>query len=834
MKNLSTRRTNKKSTTKSTTKRRGRPPKSEALKKRESAAASSKRQLAALILFGVSLILGVLTFLEGENFWAILHKGFFGLFGVSAYLIAPLSLLISIFLAFEQQVGSIKNKIIQALLLVFLVSGALHIFFSIEPAGDHFFAKLLNLFELGVGRKGGGLTAAIFGWSLSALFGKVAASIVIVIVIVIFLFIIFGITVNDIIAFFKSSVKKPVESIEKAYQEHIEQREAEEDEASEEEYTPDIDIALGPDAKKRRGRSPSTLTEEMNDPKTKEEKAERARRKLLGESDIDIEIDEGESEEEAQEEPVQIKIDDLFDTPDEDKKEEKEESKEEEKDEQTSLYNTGAENRVYTFPPLTLLNAPKITRQSDSEGEIQQNAEVLMDTLSSFGVKTRLLGAVRGPAVTRYELQPSAGVRISKITQLSNDIALNLAATKVRIEAPIPNKAAVGIEVPNSVVSGVTLREILSSPNFKGSNNDLEVALGKDIAGNIITTDLGKMPHLLIAGTTGSGKSVCTNSMIVSLLYKSSPADVRLILIDPKMVEFNIYNGIPHLLIPVVTDPRKAAGALGWAVSEMENRYRLFAEHGVKDIASYNSRAQNSDDLTPMPKIVIVIDEFADLMMTAPGDVESAVCRLAQKARAAGMHLVIATQRPSVNVITGLIKANITSRIALTVSSQIDSRTIIDAGGAEALLGRGDMLFKPYGSDRMLRVQGCFVSEKEIHDVVSYIKSNECAEYDQQVIDEIEKQAVKDKGQASRDIDDDEGDDRVDPMLTAAIECVIENGKASTSLLQRKLKVGYARAASLIDEMEERGIVSGYMGSKPREVLISHDQWVEMTMKESE
>ena len=827
---MSTKRTSKKSTTK----RRGRPPKSETVKRRESAQASSKRQLAALILFGVSLILGVLTFLEGENFWAILHKGFFGLFGVSAYLIAPLCLLISLFLAFEERVGSIKNKIIQALLLVLLVSGALHIFFAVEPEGDHFFSKLINLFELGVQRKGGGLTAAIFGWSLSALFGKVAASIVIVIVIVIFLFIIFGITVSDIVKFFKSSVKKPVESIEKAYQEHLEQRETEDEQPDEDEYSPDIDISLGPDAKKRRGRSPSTLTEEINDPKTKEEKAERAKRKLLGESDIDIEIDEDEAQAPAEDEPVQIKIDDLFDTPDDDKKEEKAESKEEEKLEQTSLYNTGAENRVYTFPPLTLLNAPKITRQSDSEGEIQQNAEILMDTLSSFGVKTRLLGAVRGPAVTRYELQPSAGVRISKITQLSNDIALNLAATKVRIEAPIPNKAAVGIEVPNSVVSGVTLREILSSSNFKASKNDLEVALGKDIAGNIITTDLSKMPHLLIAGTTGSGKSVCTNSMIVSLLYKSSPADVRLILIDPKMVEFNIYNGIPHLLIPVVTDPRKAAGALGWAVSEMENRYNLFAEHGVKEITSYNDKAQNSDNMTPMPKIVIVIDEFADLMMTAPGDVETAVCRLAQKARAAGIHLVIATQRPSVNVITGLIKANITSRIALTVSSQIDSRTIIDTGGAEALLGRGDMLFKPYGSDRMLRVQGCFVSEKEIHDVVSYIKSNECAEYDQQVIDEIEKQAVKEKDKASRDFDDGEDDDRVDPMLTAAIECVIENGKASTSLLQRKLKVGYARAASLIDEMEERGIVSGYMGSKPREVLISHDQWVEMTMKESE
>ncbi len=827
---MSTPRSTKKSTT---TKKRGRPTKAQTEQRRLESARSSNRQLWALILFGASLILGVLTFLEGENFWAILHKSFFGLFGIAAYLVAPLSFIISILLAFEQTVGSIKSKIIQALTLVFLSSGAFHIFFKIQPEGSNFFSQLINLFELGIERRGGGLSAALFGWSLTALFGNVAASIVIVIVIIIFLFIIFGITVSDIISFCKSSVKKPVEAVGKAYQEHIEQREAESFD-DEDEYSPEIDIALGPAAKKGR-RAPSTLAEEIDDPASKADRAARAKDKLLGVDNSDIDIKMDEADEPQDEGEVQIKIDDLFES--ESNKEEAEEktqtNKEDTSDEQTTLYSTGAENRVYTYPPLTLLNAPKITRQSDNESEISQNAEVLMDTLSSFGVKTRLLGAVRGPAVTRYELQPSAGVRISKITQLSNDIALNLAATKVRIEAPIPNKAAVGIEVPNSVVSSVTLREVLSSQVFKGSKNDLEVALGKDIAGNIITTDLSKMPHLLIAGTTGSGKSVCTNSMIVSMLYKSSPADVRLILIDPKMVEFNIYNGIPHLLIPVVTDPRKAAGALNWAVSEMENRYKLFAEHNVKDISSYNSLAQCSDTLTPMPKIVIIIDEFADLMMTAPGDVESAVCRLAQKARAAGMHLVIATQRPSVNVITGLIKANITSRIALTVSSQIDSRTIIDSGGAESLLGRGDMLFKPYGSDRMLRVQGCFVSEKEIHDVVSYIKSNEFAEYDQQVIDEIDKQAVKEKGQASFDTDD-EGEDRVDPMLTAAIECVIDNKKASTSLLQRKLKVGYARAASLIDEMEERGIVSGYMGSKPREVLITHEQWVEMSMRESE
>lgn len=828
----------RKKTTKSTTqtgKRRGRPPKSAASTTRERPGVSeSRRQLWAIILFGVSLILGVLTFLEGENVWAFLHKVFFGLFGLATYLIAPLTLLIAILLAFEKKIASIKSKIIQASTLVMLMSGAFHIFFDVDPIGNNFFEKIAYLFEIAVERQGGGVAGALFGWSLYALFGKVAAAIVIVIVIVIFLFITFGVTLSDIIDFCKNTVKKPVEQIEKAYQEHVEVRE----EQDGDDYDPEIDISLGPDYKRSK-RTAKTMDEELSEPKAKSEKIKRAKQKLLGDEDV-VEADtEVPSEDEEQAEPVQIKIDDLIGVPEEESSKEKENtvpSGDIADLDQTALYSTGVENRVYTYPPITLLKAPKITRQSDSEAEMQQNAEILMDTLSSFGVKTRLLGAVRGPAVTRYELQPSAGVRISKITQLSNDIALNLAATKVRIEAPIPNKAAVGIEVPNSVVSSVTLREILSSQKFKESQNNLEFALGKDIAGNIITTDLAKMPHLLIAGSTGSGKSVCTNSIIISMLYKSSPADVRFILIDPKMVEFNVYNGIPHLLVPVVTDPKKAAGALGWAVTEMENRYSLFAEHKVKELSSFNKLAEKSDDLAHMPQIVIMIDEFADLMMTAPGDVETYVCRLAQKGRAAGIHLVIATQRPSVNVITGTIKANINSRIALTVSSQIDSRTIIDSSGAEALLGRGDMLFKPYGSDRMLRVQGCFVSEKEINDVVSYIKENECAEYDQQVIEQIERNAVSDKG-GSKDgggYANEDGGDETDPLLRDAIECVIENGQASTSLLQRKLKVGYARAARLVDEMEERGIVSGYMGSKPREVLITHEQWVEMNMRESD
>ncbi len=822
MKNLSTAPSSKTSKKAGSKSARSTAAKKAADTRRERAAARDySRQLWALILFGIALILGVLTFLEGERLWSILHHGFFGLFGAAAYLVAPLTLLISVLLAFEKKAGSVRSKIFQSVVLLFLVCGAFHIFFGILPEGENFFQKFLNLYTLGTQLRGGGLAAALFGWSLFSLFGKTAAAVVICIVIVIFLFIIFGVTIGDIISFFKSSVTRPARQLEKVYQQQLSQRENTEY-TQEEDYRP-IDIPLGPDASQE-GDSMRTLLEETQTPQRRSSRVREAKDRLLNQQDAPPVADspktDAVNEAWTSAEPAKPALE----APNQ-------EIASEETDGQTSLYSDGGENRVYTFPPITLLKAPRIQRQSDHEAEMQQNAERLIDTLASFGVKTRLLGATRGPAVTRYELQPSAGVRISKITQLSADIALNLAATNVRIEAPIPNKAAVGIEVPNSIVSPVTLREVLASPVFKGAKSSLEVALGKDIAGNIITTDLAKMPHLLIAGTTGSGKSVCTNSMIISLLYRSSPADVRLLLVDPKMVEFSVYNGIPHLLVPVVTDPKKAAGALGWAVNEMENRYKLFAECNVKDLSSYNDLAERSDDLHRLPKIVVIIDEFADLMMTAPGDVESAVCRLAQKARAAGMHLVIATQRPSVDVITGLIKANITSRIALTVSSQIDSRTIIDTGGAEALLGRGDMLFKPYGSDRMQRIQGCFVSEKEIQDVVAYIKNNESAEYDQKVIDEIDRQAARDKGAASAG---ENGDEETDPLLKDAVECVLEAGQASTSLLQRKLKVGYARAARLVDQMEERGIVSGYEGSKPRKVLITHDQWNEKKMKESE
>ncbi|MFV0401174.1 MAG: DNA translocase FtsK [Oscillospiraceae bacterium] len=485
----------------------------------------------------------------------------------------------------------------------------------------------------------------------------------------------------------------------------------------------------------------------------------------------------------------------------------------------------------YNYPPVSLLKQAKAPKDDNISAELRENAEKLISTLASFGVKATVTDVCRGPAVTRYELQPSAGVKISKITGLADDIALNLAAAGIRIEAPIPGKAAIGIEVPNRVVSTVSMKEIIDSEKFRTATSSLSVALGKDITGGITVADLAKMPHMLIAGATGSGKSVCINSLIVSLLYKSSPDEVKLLLVDPKVVELGIYNGIPHLLVPVVTDPKKAAGALAWAVSEMLNRYKTFAEHSVRDITGYNKLAATKDELEHMPKIVIIIDELADLMMAAPGEVEDSICRLAQMARAAGMHLVIATQRPSVDVITGVIKANIPSRVAFAVSSQVDSRTILDSGGAEKLLGRGDMLFYPVGSSKPTRIQGCFVSDSEVEQVVEYVKQREETEYDQNIVEEIDRHAPQDKKGRGGNADSDGGGfDEEDEMLPYAIDCVVEAGQASTSLLQRRLKLGYARAARIIDQLEEKGIVGPFEGSKPRQVLISKERLMEMKL----
>ena len=485
--------------------------------------------------------------------------------------------------------------------------------------------------------------------------------------------------------------------------------------------------------------------------------------------------------------------------------------------------------KTYKLPSIEFLNKPSFNSELDSETEMRTTAKKLVDILKSFGVETKLIGASRGPSVTRYELSPAPGVKISRITSLADDIALGLASTDVRIEAPIPNKAAVGIEVPNKKSSMVTMREVISSKEYKDSQDKLlTVALGKDIAGNIRCTDLAKMPHLLIAGTTGSGKSVCLNCMISSILYNATPDQVKLLMIDPKQVEFSVYNGIPHLLVPVITDARKAAGSLAWAVGEMDSRYKTFSTCGVRDIKSYNNYISEHPELPFMPQIVIFIDELNDLMMVSPKEVEDSICRLAQKARAAGMHLVVATQRPSVDVITGIIKANIPSRLSLAVSSQVDSRTILDSVGAEKLLGNGDMLFNPVGVSKPVRIQGAYLSDGEIEKIVDFIKNQSSVSYDDEIMQEIERNATADKKKGGSASSGDSDDSPLDALIEEAMNVVTELNSASTTVIQRKLSVGYARAARIMDQLEQLGYVSPAEGNKPRKVLITRAQFLEM------
>lgn len=484
------------------------------------------------------------------------------------------------------------------------------------------------------------------------------------------------------------------------------------------------------------------------------------------------------------------------------------------------------EDENYEYPPVELLSKGSQKGIKGGAKALTDTATKLQKTLYSFGVSAKVENVSVGPAITRYELKPAEGVRVSKIANLADDIALNLAAETIRIEAPIPGKQAVGIEVPNKEKQAVHLREVLESEEFENSESKLTIALGKDVAGNTQLADIAKMPHVLIAGSTGSGKSVCINTIITSIIYKAKPSEVKLVMVDPKVVELSVYNGIPHLLIPVVTDPKKAAGALAWAVQEMDNRYNLFAKKGVRDLKGYNKAVKKDEGVGMLPQIVIIVDELADLMMVAAKDVEESICRLAQKARAAGMHLVIATQRPSVDVITGLIKANVPSRIAFAVSSQVDSRTILDSVGAEKLLGKGDMLYFPAGAPKPARVQGAFVSDEEVEKIVDFIKQNGTATYSEDILETIENSNKTDKEIA---MEKDEDDD-TDPFLMDAIETVVETGQASTSFIQRKFKVGYARAGRIIDQMEERGVISGYQGSKPREVLMTLEKLNELKM----
>ncbi len=753
---------------------------------------TAKRQLTAVVLFGVGMLLAAIVFIPGENFWNMLRSFLFGMFGIVTYLIPFYILLIAVLCSLDKLSRNIKVKTTISGVIAAITLAVIDIFTTKMPLmsfGEH----LVDAYKKG--NASGGFLGAIISHPITAAFGKTAAAITLIIVVFVLLMIVTGTT---LIALFKG-IAKPVKKLEETAQSVYREK-------AERKQVSDIDIPvddpIGPVREK--------ITSQMIDEKKK--------------NLISSYLDEELPEEAPMEEETSLEIDDAISAAKEETKEKM--TKEEfEKGIAEVESEIKMEQEAYKFPPIELLKIDKSSNSLTAERELEQTADRLVKALQSFGVETRVVDISRGPTVTRFELQPSAGVKISKITNLADDIALNLATAGVRIEAPIPNKAAVGIEVPNKASNVVHIRDILESSAFTGSKSKLTIAMGKDIGGNAIVGDISKMPHGLIAGATGSGKSVCINSIIMSILYKATPEEVKLIMIDPKVVELGIYNGIPHLLMPVVTNPRKAAATLGWAVSEMEKRYQMFAASNVRDLDGYNKVAEQNEEMVKMPRIVIIIDELADLMMTAPKEVEDSINRIAAKARAAGMHLIIATQRPSVAVVTGVIKANIPTRVAFAVSSQVDSRTILDMAGAEKLLGRGDMLFNPIGASKPSRVQGCFVGDDEVEQVVGFVKQSGLADYNQEIIDEIERQATmdkKDKGAASG-----EGEDEADPMFNSAVEVAVENGQISTSMLQRKLKLGYARAARIIDQMHERGIVGPFEGAKPRQVLITAEEWLE-------
>lgn len=759
-------------------------------------AQQGRRELWALLLFALAVLLIFLVFVKGKSAWTFMHNALFGISGICAYILPVFAFAAAVFCAIDRPRPNFGVRLAEGVGFVVLFQAAVDVFrtseLTLETYGEH----LLAAYRAGVEIKGGGFFGALFGNLLFRAFGKVGAAVVVCLLLFILFMLITGTTLMRLL----QALARPVKKIETQAQENYRAaKERQAEKAKEDPSKWDIPLDDEPPKKAEKGRKEAA--EPLPEPEAE------PHQKGLFEAEPPVEP-ETEPQPKALEEPPKAG-------------DEAKANAEEEKP-------TEPAGESYSFPPLSLLKENKRPAGATSEKELHATAENLVDVLRSFGVETRVLDISRGPTVTRYELQPSAGVKISKITGLADDIALNLATAGVRIEAPIPNKAAVGIEVPNKANAMVGVREIIESPEFQNAKSKLTVAMGRDIAGKAVVADIAKMPHGLIAGSTGSGKSVCINTIIMSLLYRATPDEVKFLMIDPKVVELSIYNGIPHLLVPVVTDPRKAAGALGWAVQEMERRYRLFAENDVRNLEGYNHLADMSDDMVRMPQVVIIIDELADLMMTASKDVEDAICRIAQKARAAGMHLIIATQRPSVDVVTGLIKANVPSRIAFAVSSQTDSRTILDIGGAEKLLGKGDMLFCPVGANKPTRVQGCFVSDEEVESVVEFIKSHGDGEsaYDNAVSDEIEKLAAaqNEKGQKGGDAADGEA---LDAMIEQAIECVVESGMASTSLLQRRLKLGYARAARIVDQLESLGVVGPYEGSKPRKVLMTKAQLLE-------
>lgn len=858
-------------------------------------------RVRAILYAAVAAVFVCIIFIKGSNVWTMIRSFFFGVLGFGIFLVPVTLFYLCVMTEKEKQVARYKLKLFLCVVIILFIGALIYAGSGAKYSDMNFFACLGNLFKDASDTTnymtfGCGIIGGLLGYPLVVLFGSTAALFTSFVATAALILIVANISIKDMTA----AASRTAVHIREAGEERARVRRERREENREKKLAErgNIDIALDGEPRKRSG---SFIDIPLDDKKSKTKKSkpevngidtdiadskeENAADKDLSQDLINIinraskpmgksadntvsAIAEDISNEKSvpRAEPTQNKPDPETESIAKkallkSKKDDSEEADDEiadQLDRAVRSDNSQSEEKKYQFPPIQLLKPKLNSDDSDAMEEMQNNAKKLIDTLTSFGVKASIVNICRGPSVTRYELQPAPGVKISKITNLSDDIALSLAANGVRIEAPIPGKAAVGIEVPNKVVSMVTMRELIDSDKFRNSKSKLTTVLGRDISGEIVVTDLAKMPHLLIAGTTGSGKSVCVNSILMSILYKATPDEVKLLLIDPKMVEFSKYKGIPHLLIPVVSDAKKAAGALAWAVNEMLQRYKIFSEYDCKDIDSYNSLIEKNmnymeknppvvneegEEVQPvlevnglpvakekMSRVVIAIDELADLMMAAPSEVEDSICRLAQMARAAGMHLILATQRPTVNVITGLIKANVPSRISLKVSSNTDSRTILDTGGGEKLIGRGDMLFSPVGAPKPIRVQGCYASDEEIEGVTHYIKKAYSAQYNSEIEEKIKRIAAEEIAQGKKSGDSDSSSDEgldIDSKMEEAIKCVIEAGQASTSLLQRRLKVGYARAGRMIDDMEQMGVVGPHQGSKPRDVLMTYNEWLE-------
>ena len=780
--------------------------------------------LSFIVLFGNKGVMG-----------KVLNPVMGGVIGSVKYIIpfVFISMAISLVKSNREYAGS---RVFEYLILIACICSVLNIYqiSSGNLDGSKAYSDAINAsYALGVKAVGGGALGSIVSYPLIALFGMFGAGFVSIGISLIMIIFIFGIHPSEIVANVLDGVDERRAYRRDEIEEQYERMQERRSQRRKEKAVADAaktSARISDNLKNPPMIDESQITINLDEA---EEKPERKKHKFkifgLGEDEEEIEgeIQENASqpntEANAAQEHNPNELADLF-----------VKQEEEKVDNSKQVLNlqhneTIIDDENYEFPPVELLKENRDKGNKTGKKALTDTATKLQKTLYSFGVSAKVEHVSVGPAITRFELKPAEGVRVSKIAKLADDIALNLAAESIRIEAPIPGKQAVGIEIPNAVKEIVPFRDIIESDEFTSAESKISMGLGKDIGGNVVVTNIGKMPHMLIAGATGSGKSVCINTLITSILYKARPSETRLLLIDPKVVELSVYNGIPHLLIPVVTDPKKAAGALAWAVQEMENRYALFADKGVRDLKGYNEKLREEGLTEQLPQIVIVIDELADLMMVASKDVEDSICRLAQKARAAGMHLVIATQRPSVDVITGIIKANIPSRIAFAVSSQIDSRTILDMAGAEKLLGKGDMLFYPIGASKPQRIQGAFVSDDEVEKIVDYIKFNGGeANYNESIIEQIENANKTDQ---ERDAETQEDGDDTDEYLEEAIDTVIMAGTASTSYIQRKFKVGYARAGRIIDQMEQRGVISGYEGSKPRRVLITKEQWEEQKMQ---